>query len=84
MRFHVNPMPKTRLNDLMMHDPRLKAWSTIETIDRRITWAFEGEKPVFRELLDVVARERLEAEREAERTAREAETNESAYSNEGR
>jgi len=93
MWVHVNHEPRTRYIDLMMRDPRLTAWSTIEEIDRRttiekidrrITWTFEGQKPVFGELLDVVARERLEAEREAEKTAREAETNESACSNEGR
>jgi len=77
----------------MMRDPRLTARSTLERINRRttigeidcrITWTFKGPKSVFGELTDVLTRERLAAEEEAERTSREAETNESAYSNEGR
>jgi len=93
MRVHVNHKPWTKLIDLMMRDLRLTAWSTLERIngrttsgeiDCRITWTFEGSKPVFGELTDVHKRERLVAEEEAERTYREAETNESAYSNEGR
>jgi hypothetical protein len=100
MQVHVKPRPRTRLIDLMMLDSRLKArstiawstikaWSTIEETDHGITWTFAGPKPVFAELRKMVAQEQRierakEAERENDRTAREAETTGSACSTEER
>lgn len=89
MQVHVNPMPKTRFNDLMIRDPRLEAWSTIGPIDHRITWTVQGPRSVFAELRGVVAEEqRIERAKEAERvdarTAGEAETTGSACGTEER